>query len=175
MSNELEGELHSMLNIRSFHITPYQSCANGIAEKCNFFITQIVKCISQNNVVTEQNLQLCLSFSALAWNSTPLVSTGLSPGHLHLGGKMRTHNFICFSSLKNAENKHSLIKDLAIVRETLFQLLQRKNPDKVTPTPLPSPQASTCSRDDDLYFFFLNPCWARASGRVESVRFLCGH
>ena len=126
MSCQLEGEIHALLNARSFHITPYQSCANGLAEKCNFFITHIVKCLFQSHVVTEQNLQLCLSFASLAWNATPLTSTGVSPAYLQLGGDIRTHNFLSFASLKNAENKGSLVKELAIVRETLFQLLERK-------------------------------------------------
>ena len=126
MTNTLEAELHALFNSRSFHITPYQSSGNGVAEKCNDFITCILKSVYQNHVVTEQNLQICLSFAALLWNSTPSTKTGVSPAHLQLGGQVRTHNMVSFTSLKNAENKHVLIRELSIVKEILFQVVNKR-------------------------------------------------
>ena len=124
LSNKTIGTIASLLNIKLFKISAYNSKAN-ISERLNKVCNYCLRYLYSQYGLSENIFSLFLSYVSLMWNSSKLIA-GFSPFFLQTGAEMRKHSFISLMKITQAANYGQYVQGLIKVQNMIYMLSKQR-------------------------------------------------
>ncbi len=90
-----------MLSLKGTFTTPYRPQSNGLCQRMNQMIENIIKCtMTEERATWDKSLDLVM----MAYRATPQTSTGFTPNMLVTGKEMNIPFDLIYCSLKKLHN-----------------------------------------------------------------------
>lgn len=124
MSSVMES-FNQMLQIKSIHTSPYHAQCNGLCERFNGTLKQMLKKVSTND---PKNWDRFLCPILFAFREVPQASTGFSPFELLFGYEVRGPLFLIKENFLDSEvEQMPVVEHVLKIREQVKELVELSN------------------------------------------------
>ena len=125
---KLSADLAQLCGFVHIKITPQNSRANR-AEAAVKYTLASLRAMQQSNSLTEDNFEIMLAYTCTLWNSTYSPALKMSPAEHFFFNKIRTNNFVTFSSLLHSQHRNVFSRNVSRIISLLniIRLKKREN------------------------------------------------
>ena len=120
MTNNLTGEIASLMHLKLYRIAPYNSKA-APAERFNSMALQFLRIFHQSYGLNDDRFAMILSMASLCINTT-IQKSGYTPYFLQNGRAPRSRQFISLRSLKTMTKQNEYAKTLIKCQNVCFAI-----------------------------------------------------